>query len=163
MRRRPLIDVCRDLHAELAVELGENRPFAFGVSSVHSGLDGLRRAAGEARSAVAATRSRGTQGFVEFDRLGIDQALLDWYSTQEARDSARRLLAPFSQLTPEKAEVSMRTLQAYLDYQGSLTQTAAALFIHRNASAFAASRRSWASVNRKRLGPSCSRSTRFSS
>ena len=130
---RPLIDTCRELHAELAAELGQNRPIEFGVSSVHAGLDGLRRAAGEARSAVAATRSRSTQGFVEFDRLGIDQALLDWYSTQEARDSARRLLAPFSQLTPEKAEVSMRTLQAYLDHQGSLTQTSAALFIHRNA------------------------------
>jgi hypothetical protein len=113
---------------------------ACGLSRTHRGVSGLRLAAAEARSSqrlspsrVPTANSRTRSTLTVFDEFGLDQALLDWFSLAESQESARRLLAPLRALPGDKAELLMTTLQSYLDNQGSITATAAALFVHRNA------------------------------
>lgn len=108
-----------------------------GVGSAHSGLTGLRASAAEARAAVAAARTSGRENVaVSFDAVGIRRMLLEWYASETARRAVESILAPLETLGPKRRAVAIRTLQAYLDNQGSLSRTAAALHLHRNAVAY---------------------------
>lgn len=126
------IAACRETYAALVELVGSSHCVAVGVSSLNQGVEGLRRAVAEARSAARPRRSIPDNTFRKFDEFGIDQALLDWYTSDEARESARRMLAPFGRLPVAKAETLIQTLQTYLDHQGSITATADALYVHRN-------------------------------
>jgi DNA-binding PucR family transcriptional regulator len=50
--------------------------------------------------------------------------------------SSFSMLAPLDTLSPPKERQAIQTLQAYLDRQGSLSKTAEALHLHRNAVAY---------------------------
>jgi DNA-binding PucR family transcriptional regulator len=52
------------------------------------------------------------------------------------RESVHELLAPLDRLGPRRSQTSIETLRAYLDHQGSLSKTAQALHLHRNAVAY---------------------------
>lgn len=123
----------RAVHSALAESETSSGGVLCGVGRVHQGVTGLRRAAAEARSGLRMAPDASGSSFAVFDEFGLDQALVDWFSLDESQESARRLLAPFRALPPEKAETLMKTLQAFLDHQGSVSATAAELFIHRNA------------------------------
>lgn len=105
-----------------------------GVGGVHAGLAGLRVSAAEARVAAGSARARGRPGAVSaFDAVGLRRMLLEWYASDSARGTVRDLLAPLERLGPRRAEEAIRTLQTYLDEQGSPTRTARRLHLHRNA------------------------------
>ncbi|MCS5722546.1 helix-turn-helix domain-containing protein [Herbiconiux sp. CPCC 203407] len=123
----------RAVHSALVESETSSAGVLSGVGRVHQGVAGLRRAAAEARSVLRMAPKASRSSFTVFDEFGLDQALVDWFSLDESQESARRLLAPFRTLPPEKAETLMKTLQAFLDHQGSVSATATALFIHRNA------------------------------
>jgi len=129
------IQTARSLHAALVDVEDADESIACGVGRVHQGIPGLRLSAAEARSSMRRVK-RGTNALTVFDEFGLDLALLEWFSLESSRESAKQLLAPFRELPPEKAETLMLTLQAYLDNQGSLSATAAELYIHRNAVAY---------------------------
>ena len=57
-------------------------------------------------------------------------------ASDSAREAVKSLLEPLERLGQRKAELAIGTLQAYLDHQGSLSATAAALHLHRNAVAY---------------------------
>ncbi|WP_066948368.1 PucR family transcriptional regulator [Microtetraspora fusca] len=103
-----------------------------GVSGAHRGPLGLRTSAREARSALLrdpAARSPVTA----HDVAGLDRMLIEWYSSEAARQAVRELLAPLTALGPTRAEPLLRTLQCYLDHQGSPARVAEELHLHRNA------------------------------
>jgi DNA-binding PucR family transcriptional regulator len=73
---------------------------------------------------------------VIFDASGLGAMLAEWYATDSARRSVSTLLEPLERLGGKRAEAAIRTLQVYLDEQGSVTRTARRLHLHRNAVAY---------------------------
>jgi sugar diacid utilization regulator len=108
-----------------------------GVGSPHSGPAGLLASAAEAKAAVTAARAAGTvNSAVPFDSVGLRRALVEWYASDIAQEAVTTVLAPLAKLGPVRGERLIQTLHAYLDHQGSLTKTAEALNLHRNAVAY---------------------------
>ena len=104
--------------------------FRIGVGAAHAGVSGLRASALEARAALASTS---TAEVVSFDSAGLRTLLVEWYTSDTVRDSVQELLAPLDELGARRSQTAIQTLRAYLDHQGSLSKTAAALHLHRNA------------------------------
>lgn len=105
-----------------------------GVGDVHVGPNGLRATVAEARAALAGARTSGRlDAAVSFDQIGLQRTVIEWFSSDTARESVDLLLRPLDRLGPGKAERAIQTLRAYLDNQGSITRTANALHMHRNA------------------------------
>jgi hypothetical protein len=105
-----------------------------GVGSAHAGLLGLLSSAAEARAATTAARTtRRAGGAVPFDSVGLRRTLVEWYASETAQDAIATVLAPLVELGGVRSERLIQTLHVYLDHQGSLTKTADALALHRNA------------------------------
>jgi hypothetical protein len=105
-----------------------------GLGGVHHGGAGLTASAHEARAAVTAARASGTMNQItHFDRVGMRRAVVDWYASATAQEAVSTVLAPLVRLGGARAERLIETLHVYLDNQGSLSKTAAALNLHRNA------------------------------
>ena len=105
-----------------------------GVGSAHQGPAGLLSSAAEAKAAVTVARtSRRPWTAVAFDSAGLRRGLIEWYTSDTARDAVATILAPLVELGGARAERLIRTLHVYLDQQGSLTKTAEVLNLHRNA------------------------------
>jgi hypothetical protein len=105
-----------------------------GIGGVYSGVTGLRASAAEAQAAVTAARAaHRTNTPVSFDKAGLRRTLLEWFSTDTAREAVDSILQPLDRLGADKRKSSIETLQAYLDNQGSLVQTGKQLHLHRNA------------------------------
>jgi sugar diacid utilization regulator len=105
-----------------------------GVGTPHEGPMGLRASAAEARLAVATARGAGrAAGVTAHDAAGVQRMLMEWYASDTARASVRAQLEPLERLGTARGETAIRTLATYLDCQGSVVATAAALHLHRNA------------------------------
>jgi hypothetical protein len=105
-----------------------------GVGCAHQGPAGLLSSAAEAKAAVTVARtSRRPWTAVAFDSAGLRRGLIEWYTSDTARDAVSTVLAPLVALGGARAERLIRTLHVYLDQQGSLTKTAEILNLHRNA------------------------------
>jgi DNA-binding PucR family transcriptional regulator len=92
---------------------------------------------GEARAAATMARTGGGRaGAVAFDSVGLRRTLVEWYASGTAQEAVTTVLAPLTALGPPRAERLIQTLHVYLDQQGSLTRTAEALNLHRNAVAY---------------------------
>jgi hypothetical protein len=108
-----------------------------GVGDVHVGANGLRATAAEARAALVGARAAGRiNTAVSFDEIGLQRTLIEWFSSDTAREAVDLLLRPLDRLGERKADVAIKTLQVYLDNQGSMARTAAELHLHRNAVAY---------------------------
>lgn len=109
--------------------------FRAGVGAPHAGLPGLRASALESRAALLAMGHvpRGQPPVMAFDAVGIRRMLLEWYTSETAREAVRVQLAPLERLGTPKSDIAILTLQTYLDQQGSVVRTAQALHLHRNA------------------------------
>jgi DNA-binding PucR family transcriptional regulator len=105
-----------------------------GVGGAHQGVDGLLASVDEARAAATAARTMSWAGApVQFDRAGLRRTLVEWYASDTAQDAVATVLAPLVELGGARSERLIKTLHVYLDNQGSLTRTAEALSLHRNA------------------------------
>ncbi len=132
----------RDVSAiarRLITELNGSYPQASlraGVGAAHEGVGGLRTSSLEARAALMAAGSgdeRNPPRVVAFDAVGIQRMLLEWFASDTAREALRQQLAPLERLGPARSGTAIRTLQTYLEHHGSVTATARALHLHRNA------------------------------
>jgi DNA-binding PucR family transcriptional regulator len=98
------------------------------------GPEGDLVAAPKARAAVTAARAAGTMNpITQFDRVGMHRAVIDWYASATAQEAVSAVLAPLVRLGGVRAERLIETLHVYLDNQGSLSKSAAAINLHRNA------------------------------
>lgn len=108
-----------------------------GVGSHLHGPAGLRESATQAATAASAARGwRRPWTPVHIDAVGLPPMLVDWLGSPAAQQSTQRLLAPFDELDPARAQAAVRTLSAYLDERGSLARSAERLHLHRNAVAY---------------------------
>lgn len=103
-----------------------------GVGTPHSGAEGLRASAAEARTVAAAHAGQHSRVPRVFDAVGLRRLILQWHALDDARLAARQLLAPIDRLEAHKGRELLRTLQAYLDAQGSVSEVAESLHLHRN-------------------------------
>ncbi|MER5323363.1 PucR family transcriptional regulator [Streptosporangium roseum] len=103
-----------------------------GVSGAHRGPLGLRASALEARTALLRNPASASP-VTAHDVAGLDRMLVEWYSSDAARQAVQELLAPLLALGAKRAEPLVRTLQSYLDHQGSPARVAEELHLHRNA------------------------------
>lgn len=142
--REPSADQVERVHESCRQALADVRSLrraadlevAAGRSAPHAHLAGLRRAVSEARTAMTAQRAEVGSPRSEvavFDQFGLDRVLLGWYLSDGASSAAAELLSPITSLPRSKAQPLLLTLRAYLDHQGSISLTAEALYLHRNA------------------------------
>jgi sugar diacid utilization regulator len=104
-----------------------------GVGGAHQGPSGLLASASEAKAAVVVARiSKRPWTAVAFESAGLRRGLVEWYTSDTARDAVATVLAPLVDLGGPRAERLIRTLHVYLDQHGSLTRTAEVLNLHRN-------------------------------
>jgi DNA-binding PucR family transcriptional regulator len=71
-----------------------------------------------------------------FDATGVRRGLVEWYTSDAARESAKLLLAPLDHVDSRSRNTAIRTLAAYLDSNGSLARAGDSLHVHRNAVAY---------------------------
>jgi sugar diacid utilization regulator len=108
-----------------------------GVGSLAAGPKGLLASVAEAKAAALLGRtSKRANIAVAFDTVGLRRTLVEWYSSDTAREAATSVLQPLSDLGGVRAERLIQTLHVYLDERGSLTRTAQRLNLHRNAVAY---------------------------
>jgi hypothetical protein len=107
-----------------------------GVGLAAPGARGLLSSLAESKAASIVARNSPGAGAVSFDNLGLRRALVEWYASDTAREAARSILAPLSELGGARAERLIQTLHVYLDERGSLTRTAQRMSLHRNAVAY---------------------------
>ncbi len=124
---RALVPVAERILAEVRARHPRAR-VRCGIGASHGGAGGLRRSAGEARTALAADDA----DVACFDALGMRRILVEWAATTTAADTIDTLLHPLDELGPQRSAEAIRTLRAFLDCQGSLTRAAATLHLHRN-------------------------------
>lgn len=102
-----------------------------GIGGVYRRAEGLRTSATDARAALAATRqSTPPRDIIAIDALGLNRMLVEWYASDTTRASVDDMLAPLAELGPQTAEDAIRTLQSYLDHQGSPAKAAKDLKVH---------------------------------
>lgn len=108
-----------------------------GVGGSHEGLHGLHASRAEADSALESARLRGAYNRpTMFDAPGLSRLLVEWYSSSSVRQSIEDLLAPLRTVGEAKQKEYVRTLQAYLENNRSVSRTAQALYVHRNTVAY---------------------------
>lgn len=105
-----------------------------GVGATHRGVEGLRASAAEATAAMESSRALGQRGRISvFDASGVRRLLLELLAAPSAHSAITAILQPLEKLAPDKREAAVRTLNAYLDAQGSYTAAGKALSLHPNA------------------------------
>jgi len=105
-----------------------------GIGSTNTKLTGISSSANEALFAASTARTRKCHNqLISFDASGIKKSLVEWYSFDSVKQSTATLLAPLNELSAAKRDSILITIATYLDFQGSLNKTAAALHLHRNA------------------------------
>ncbi|GAA4967252.1 hypothetical protein GCM10023205_35150 [Yinghuangia aomiensis] len=67
------------------------------------------------------------------DAAGLDRMLLEWQTSEAAREAVGELPAGVPALGPDRAEPLLRTVQAYLHHNNSPARAAEVLHLHRNA------------------------------
>ena len=108
--------------------------FFCGLGTLRSSLTGLSTSATEARLAASSARSqRRVNQLTSFDALGLRPMLMEWYGSPSVRESVDALLAPFADVPEAKRTALLDTLGTYLDLNGSVSATAEAMHLHRNA------------------------------
>jgi purine catabolism regulator len=111
---------------------GGRRSFCAGVSRVVDSIDGLPDGYTQARRAVAVGRRMGGPGTVShFDRLGVYRLLSLVAESEELRAFAADILGRLVHETAEATDLR-RTLQALLDSNCNVAETARLLHFHYN-------------------------------
>jgi sugar diacid utilization regulator len=132
--QRRLRDVVERFVEHAAVLVGPEWTFTMGLGTPQSGAGGLRQSATEARIAAESAVAGGRLGAVEVtDVTGLRRVLLDFYASPLSRTLLDDVLSPLDALGPERAEMSVRTLLAYLSTRNSLARAAEILTLHPNA------------------------------
>lgn len=97
-----------------------------GVGRPHEGPEGVKRSHHEALDALDIAIRR-EASFVRFDEAWLERFLV---GTISAEDLTAAFLDPLRRLPEDKGRLWGRTLEAYLDAGGSVTQAARALHLH---------------------------------
>jgi purine catabolism regulator len=104
---------------------------AFGATE--ESPSGIRHSYEQAREAVRVGIALGRiEGVITFDELGLLHWLYHLPPTIQADNAYLEHISTLSSYDRERNTELVKTLETYLDHGGSLVDTAAALYIHRN-------------------------------
>ncbi len=73
-----------------------------------------------------------TNQFVEFGSLGIYRLLYDLEEQPEVRHFTDEIMRPLIEYDDQNRGSLVKTVEAYFDHHGNISQTAESLFVHRN-------------------------------
>ncbi len=73
-----------------------------------------------------------TNQFVEFSSLGIYRLLYDLEELPEVRQFTTEVIGPLIEYDSQNRGSLVKTVEAYFDHHGNISQTAESLFVHRN-------------------------------
>jgi purine catabolism regulator len=73
-----------------------------------------------------------TNQFVEFSSLGIYRLLYDLEDLPRVRDFTNEIIRPLAEYDAQNRGSLVKTVEAYFDHHGNISQTAESLFVHRN-------------------------------
>jgi purine catabolism regulator len=73
-----------------------------------------------------------TNQFVEFGSLGIYRLLYDLEEQPEVRQFTDEIIRPLIEYDAQNRGSLVKTVEAYFDHHGNISQTAESLFVHRN-------------------------------
>jgi purine catabolism regulator len=73
-----------------------------------------------------------TNQFVEFNSLGIYRLLYDLEDQPQVRQFTDEILLPLAEYDAQNRGSLVKTVEAYFDHHGNISQTAESLFVHRN-------------------------------
>jgi purine catabolism regulator len=73
-----------------------------------------------------------TNQFVEFGSLGIYRLLYDLEEQLEVRQFTDEIMRPLIEYDAQNRGSLVKTVEAYFDHHGNISQTAESLFVHRN-------------------------------
>lgn len=119
--------------AEMARSTPDIQVFC-GIGSTNSTIAGIHTSVNEALFAASTARTRNLHNHaISFDATGLKKSLVEWYSFDSVKQSTNTLFSPLNKLSASKRDSILLTISTYLDFQGSLNKTAAALHLHRNA------------------------------
>lgn len=112
---------------------GGRRQFSVGISKPAADISGLAAAYQEAMRALEVGRQleRG-QGLSHYDSLGVYRLLLQVTKKEDLRSFAREVLGPLAGDAKEENEGLRTTLQALLDHNLNVAETARSLYFHYN-------------------------------
>lgn len=132
--QRRLREVVERFVAQASTVAGPGWTFTVGLGTPQQGAAGLRQTATEARIAAESAVAAARWGAVEAtDVTGLRRVLLDFYASPLSRKLLDDVLTPLDLLGAERADVSVRTLLAYLSTRNSLARAAELLTLHPNA------------------------------
>ncbi|WP_423464062.1 PucR family transcriptional regulator [Promicromonospora sp. MS192] len=132
--QRRLREVVERFVEQVTELVGDGWTFTVGLGTPQSAAAGLRQSATEARIAAESAIAAGRLGAVEAtDVTGLRRVLLDFYASPLSRTLLDDILSPLDALGPERADVAVRTLLAYLSTRNSLARAAELLTLHPNA------------------------------
>lgn len=119
--------------AEMARSTPDIQVFC-GIGSTNSTIAGIHTSVNEALFAASTARTQNLHNHaISFDATGLKKSLVEWYSFDSVKQSITTLFLPLNKLSAAKRDSILLTISTYLDFQGSLNKTAAALHLHRNA------------------------------
>lgn len=130
-------DAVRGLLSDIAVSAAARlraTRIDVGVSSVLAGLDAVSRAVGQARLALrqAGLTDGATGVVVAFDDMGRRYKILDLLSDEQLQDLEDAVLGRLRAADKRGGAQLLTTLETYLAHGGSVVETSAELFVHRN-------------------------------
>ena len=132
--QRRLREVIERFLDQASVLVGDEWTFTVGLGTPQGGAAGLRQSATEARIAAESAVASGHLGAIEStDATGLRRVLLDFYASPLSRTLLDDILSPLDALGAERADMSVRTLLAYLSTRNSLVRAAELLTLHPNA------------------------------
>lgn len=73
-----------------------------------------------------------TNQFVEFSSLGIYRLLYDLEELGQVRRFTEEIMRPLAEYDAQNRGSLVKTVEAYFDHHGNISQTAESLFVHRN-------------------------------
>jgi DNA-binding PucR family transcriptional regulator len=126
-KARPLLDAARRIQGELQT------PVAIGLSSVCTQTASFQAGLREAQDALVAARVLGGQPtVVAYEELGSYKYLLRMSGESGVRDPCRDAVERLAEYDERRSTSLVRTLEEFLRRRGSVSATAAALFVHPN-------------------------------
>lgn len=109
-----------------------NHPLAIGIGRPVDALSGLRDSYREARQALSMARRLAEPHPLYFGELNVYRLLFQLEHTPELEAFCREMIGTLIEYDRAQGTDLVETLSAYFTHKGNLSQTAEALFVHRN-------------------------------
>lgn len=132
---KPDIEVARHIAASIRRQAANefpNDPLAIGIGRSVDALSGLRDSYREARQALSMARRLAEPNPLYFGELNVYRLLFQLEHTPELESFCREMIGTLIEYDRAQGTDLVETLSAYFTHKGNLSQTAEALFVHRN-------------------------------